>query len=54
MIREQLRIALESLAIIRDSNSDMSALADKTIEQIRRINEEMSEMQNKEESERLE
>ena len=50
MIREQLRIALESLPIIRDSNSDMSALADKTIEQIRRINEEMSEMQNKEES----
>ena len=50
MIREQLRIALESLAIIRDSSSDMSALADKTIEQIRRINEEMSEMQNKEES----
>lgn len=50
MIREQLRIALESLEIIRDSNSDMSALADKTIEQIRRINEEMSEMQNKEES----
>ena len=50
MIRAQLRIALESLAIIRDSNSDMSALADKTIEQIRRINEEMSEMQNKEES----
>ena len=50
MIREKLRIALESLAIIRDSNSDMSALADKTIEQIRRINEEMSEMQNKEES----
>ena len=50
MIREQLRIALESLAIIRDSNSDMSALADKTIEQIRRINEEMTEMQNKEES----
>ena len=49
MIREQLRIALESLAIIRDSNSDMSALADKTIEQIRRI-DEMSEMQNKEES----
>ena len=46
MIREQLRIALESLAIIRDSNSDMSALADKTIEQIRRIDEEMSEMQN--------
>ena len=50
MIREQLRIALQSLAIIRDSSSDMSALADKTIEQIRRIDEEMSEMQNKEES----
>ena len=50
MIREQLRIALESLAIIRDSNSDMSALADKTREQITRKNVEMSEMQNKEES----
>jgi len=50
MIRDQLRIALETLTIIRDSNSDMSALAEKTIEQIRRINEEMSEMQNKEES----
>ena len=50
MIREQLRIALESLAIIRDSNSDMSAMADKTIQLLMRIDEEMSEMQNKEES----
>ena len=54
MIREQLRIALESLEIIRDSNSDMSALAEKTIEQIRRIDEVMSEMSDKKEKRGME
>ena len=29
MIRDQLKVALESLKIIRDSNSSMSALAEK-------------------------
>ena len=41
---KRLELALTTLKMIRDMDSDVSELAGKTIDEIRRINEEMSEM----------
>ena len=46
---KRLELALTTLKMIRDMDSDVSELAGKTLDEIRRINEEMSEMQNPQE-----
>jgi hypothetical protein len=43
-VDKKLELAINTLKMIRDMNSDVSELAGKTLDEIRRIDEEMSEM----------
>ena len=46
---KRLELALTTIKMIRDMDSDVSELPVKTIDEIRIIDEELSEMQNREE-----
>ena len=46
---KRLELALKTLKMIRDMDSDVYELAGKNINEIRRIDEELSERQNREE-----
>lgn len=41
---KKLELAINTLKMIRDMDSDVSELAGKTLDEIRRVDEEMSEM----------